>query len=195
MKEETKAALMIGAFIGVNIGAVADIQILTVFGLSCAIIFLLIWLKEVISSLLLLTVKPAMMLNLWASLGYGLFLLCAPDLFCDLIKADAVNIAWLRTIGAALLGTNVVGSWLWLNNPTLELGRVLTITAGLQAIAMSASLRLGEFTAEKIWIIQASIVLAVLVTIGLSASSTRGFGYLTIDTKELREQIITESVK
>ena len=177
MKEETKAALMIGAFIGVNIGAVADIQILTVFGLSCAIIFLLIWLKDVISSLLLLTVKPAMMLNLWASLGYGLFLLCAPDLFCDLIKADAVNIAWLRTIGAALLGTNVVGSWLWLNNPTLELGRVLTVTAGLQAIAMSASLRLGEFTAEKIWIIQASIVLAVLVTIGLSASSTRGFGY------------------
>ena len=101
-----------------------------------------------------------------------------------------MNIAWLRTIGAALLGTNVVGSWLWLNNPTLELGRVLTVTAGLQAIAMSASLRLGEFTAENVWIIQASIGLAVLVTIGLSASSTRGFGY---PFTELRKQIIADS--
>ena len=37
-------------------------------------------------------------------------LLLVPDVFCDLLKAEAVNTAWLRTIGAALIGTNVVGS-------------------------------------------------------------------------------------
>ena len=49
--------------------------------------------------------RPTMVVNLWASLAYGLVLILAPDLFCDILQADAVNTAWLRTIGAALLGT------------------------------------------------------------------------------------------
>ena len=105
--------------------------------------------------------------NLWASLAYGLVLLLAPDLFCEILQADAVNTAWLRTIGAALLGTNVLGSWLWLRNPSIDMGRVQTATAGLEAIAMGVSLLLGEFTADNIWMVQASVLLAVLVTIGL----------------------------
>ena len=105
--------------------------------------------------------------NLWASLAYGLVLLLAPDLFCEILQADAVNTAWLRTIGAALLGTNVLGSWLWLRNPSIDMGRVQTATAGLEAIAMGISLLLGEFTADNIWMVQASVFLAVLVTIGL----------------------------
>ncbi len=105
--------------------------------------------------------------NLWASLAYGLVLLLAPDLFCEILQADAVNTAWLRTIGAALIGTNVLGSWLWLRNPSIDMGRVQTATAGLEAIAMGVSLLLGEFTADNIWMVQASVFLAVLVTIGL----------------------------
>ncbi len=105
--------------------------------------------------------------NLWASLAYGLILLLAPDLFCEILQADAVNTAWLRTIGAALLGTNVLGSWLWLRNPSIDMGRVQTATAGLEAVAMGLSLLLGEFTADNIWMVQASVFLAVLVTIGL----------------------------
>ena len=105
--------------------------------------------------------------NLWASLAYGLVLLLTPDLFCEILQADAVNTAWLRTIGAALLGTNVLGSWLWLRNPSIDMGRVQTATAGLEAIAMGISLLLGEFTADNIWMVQASVFLAVLVTIGL----------------------------
>ena len=119
--------------------------------------------------------RPAMQVNLWASLGYGLFLLAAPDAFCDLLKAEAVNTAWLRTIGAALLGTNVLGSWLWLKSPSLDMGRVQTVTAGLEAFAMALSLMLGEFTAENIWMVQASVVLALLVTIGLSSSSQNAY--------------------
>ena len=65
-----------------------------------------------------------MVVNLWASLAYGLVLVLAPDEFCELLQADPVNTAWLRTIGAALLGTNVLGSWLWLRNPNLDMGRV-----------------------------------------------------------------------
>ena len=105
--------------------------------------------------------------NLWASLAYGLVLLLAPDLFCEILQADAVNTAWLRTIGAALLGTNVLGSWLWLRNPSIDMGRVQTATAGLEAVAMGVSLLLGEFTADNIWMVQVSVFLAVLVTIGL----------------------------
>ena len=64
--------------------------------------------------------RPTMVVNLWASLAYGLVLVLAPDEFCELLQADPVNTAWLRTIGAALLGTNVLGSWLWLRNPNLS---------------------------------------------------------------------------
>ena len=119
--------------------------------------------------------RPSMQVNLWASLGYGVFLLAAPDMFCDLLKAEAVNTSWLRTIGAALLGTNVVGSWLWLKNPSLDMGRVQTITAGLEAFAMGLSLLLGEFTAENIWMVQASVALAFVVTIGLYSSSLKDY--------------------
>lgn len=109
----------------------------------------------------------AMKVNLWASLGYGLTLFLMPDMFCDMIEAEKVNTAWLRTIGAALLGTNVVGCWLWLKTPSIDMGKVQFVTAGLEAIAMALSLILGEFTAEKIWMVQASVGLAIVVTLGL----------------------------
>jgi len=109
----------------------------------------------------------AMQVNLWASLGYGLMLLLVPDTFCDLLKAEAVNTAWLRTIGAALIGTNVVGSLLWLKSPSIDMGKVQFATAALEAAAMATSLVLDEFTAQNLWMVQASVVLAVVVAAGL----------------------------
>ena len=109
----------------------------------------------------------AMQVNLWASLGYGLVLLLVPDVFCDLLEAEAVNTAWLRTIGAALLGTNVVGSWLWLKSPGVDMGKVQFATAALEAAAMATSLMLEEFTAQNLWMVQVSVVLAVIVAAGL----------------------------
>ena len=109
----------------------------------------------------------AMQVNLWASLGYGLMLLLVPDVFCDLLKAEAVNTAWLRTIGAALIGTNVVGSWLWLKSPNIDMGKVQFATASLEAAAMGTSLMLDEFTAQNLWMVQASVVLAIAVAAGL----------------------------
>ena len=120
--------------------------------------------------------RPTMVVNLWASLAYGLVLILAPDLFCDILQADAINTAWLRTVGAALLGTNVLGSWLWLRNPSLDMGRVQTATAGLEAAAMGVSLLLGEFTADNIWMVQVSVFLAIIVTIGL-VPTARGESY------------------
>jgi len=113
----------------------------------------------------------AMRVNLWASLGYGLMLLLVPDMFCDLLKAEAVNTAWLRTIGAALIGTNVVGSWLWLKSPSIDLGKVQFATTALEAAAMATSLMLDEFTAQNLWMVQASVVLAVVVAAGLYAAT------------------------
>ena len=109
----------------------------------------------------------AMRINLWASLGYGLTLLLIPEVFCDLLDAEKVNTAWLRTIGAALLGTNVVGCWLWLKSPSMDMGRVQFATATLEALAMAGSLVLDEFTANNIWMVQASVVLAFVVAIAL----------------------------
>ena len=109
----------------------------------------------------------AMQVNLWASLGYGLVLLLVPDVFCDLLKAEAVNTAWLRTIGAALIGTNVVGSALWLRSPNVDMGKVLFTTAALEGAAMATSLMADEFTAQNLWMVQASVVLAVIVAAGL----------------------------
>ena len=124
--------------------------------------------------------RPTVQVNLWASLAYGGMLLLVPDLFCELLDAEPVNTAWLRTIGAALLGTNVLGSWLWLTSPELNMGRVQFATAGLEALAMSVSLLLGEFTAENLWMVQASVVLAWAVTAGLWAGA-KGATYVTVD--------------
>lgn len=118
--------------------------------------------------------RLAMQVNLWASLGYGLMLLLIPDVFCDLLKAEAVNTAWLRTIGAALLGTNVVGCWLWLKFPSIDMGKVQFATATLEAVAMATSLMLDEFTAQNIWMVQASVVLAVVVAAGLYPTTQKG---------------------
>lgn len=115
--------------------------------------------------------RPTVQVNLWASLAYGGVLLLAPELFCKLIDAEPINTAWLRTIGAALLGTNVLGSWLWLASPEYNMGRVQFATAGLEALAMSISLILGEFTAANLWMVQASVVLAWVVTVGLWAGA------------------------
>ena len=115
----------------------------------------------------------AMRINLWASLGYGFVLLLVPDVFCDLLKAEAVNTAWLRTIGAALIGTNVVGSSLWLNSPSIDMGKVQFATAALEAAAMATSLMLDEFTAQNLWMVQASVVLAVVVAAGLYPTTQR----------------------
>ena len=111
--------------------------------------------------------RLAMQVNPWSSLGYGLMLLIVPDVFCDLLKAEAVNTAWLRPIGAALIGTNVDGCWLWLQSPSVDMGKVQFATATLEALAMATSLILDEFTAQNMWMVQASVVLAVIVAAGL----------------------------
>ena len=111
--------------------------------------------------------RVAMNINLWASLGYGLTLLLTPELFCELLDAEKVNTAWLRTIGAALLGTNVIGSWLWIKSPSMDMGRVQFATVTLEAFAMAGSLVLDEFTANNIWMVQASVVLAFVVAVAL----------------------------
>jgi len=122
----------------------------------------------------------AMQVNLWASLVYGLMLLLGPDTFCDLLKAEAVNTAWLRTIGAALIGTNVVGSRLWLQSPALDMGKVQFATAALEAAAMAASLMLGEFTAQNLWMVQLSVALAAAVAAGLYPTTQASFYYSSL---------------
>ena len=47
------------------------------------------------------------------------------------------------------------------------MGKVLFTTAALEGAAMATSLMADEFTAQNIWMIQASVVLAAVVAAGL----------------------------
>jgi len=60
------------------------------------------------------------------------------------------------------------------------MGRVQFATAGLEALAMSVSLVLGEFTAANLWMVQASVVLAWVVAAGLWAGA-QASTYATVD--------------
>ena len=47
------------------------------------------------------------------------------------------------------------------------MGKVQFATAAFEAAAMATSSMLDEFTAQNIWMVQASVVLAVVVAAGL----------------------------
>ena len=51
--------------------------------------------------------------------------------------------------------------------PGIDMGKVQFATAALEAAAMATSLMLDEFTAQNLWMVQASVVLAVVVAAGL----------------------------
>ena len=67
------------------------------------------------------------------------------------------------------------GAGSWLKTPNLDMGRLQLATAGLEAFAMALSLILGEFTAERIWMVQASVFLAIIVTIGLIPAAQKTY--------------------
>ena len=54
------------------------------------------------------------------------------------------------------------------------MGKVQFATATLEAVAMATSLMLDEFTAQNIWMVQASVVLAVVVAAGLYPTTQQG---------------------
>ena len=103
------------------------------------------------------------------SFFYGIIFFLIPEWFVNFSIASNTNIAWLRSIGASILGILFMGSMYIYLNPIgkLEILRLITITSFLQTMALIYSRFFDEFSAKNIMVIDLTIVVALLVTIYL----------------------------
>tara|TARA_Y100000748_G_scaffold246839_1_gene211368 strand:- start:68 stop:451 length:384 start_codon:yes stop_codon:yes gene_type:complete len=103
------------------------------------------------------------------SLIYGLIFFLIPDWFINLSKAENTNIAWLRNIGASIVGILFFGNLFIFLQPSgkIHLLRIILITSFLQTLALIYSRIFNEFSAKSLIIIDLTILLAIIVTIYL----------------------------
>jgi len=103
------------------------------------------------------------------SLFYGLIFLFLPNVFAEVTVADKINIAWLRTIGASIIGVLFIGLILVYKSPrkNYDLFKVITLTSVLQTIGLIFSRFSNEFSAQKILIVDFTIYSAIFVTLYL----------------------------
>jgi|TARA_B110000438_G_scaffold301976_1_gene358309 hypothetical protein len=101
------------------------------------------------------------------SLIYGTIFLFFPNWFVNLTMAESINIAWLRSIGSAIVGLLFLGCFSIYSNPKgkFELLKIISITSLLQTFALIYSRIFNEFSAKNLWIIDLTIILAIVVTI------------------------------
>ena len=101
------------------------------------------------------------------SLIYGSIFFFSPYWFADLTEAKNINIAWLRNIGASIIGLLFFGCSYIFYKPrgTLALLKVITITSALQTFSLIFSRFYNEFSAEKLIVIDITIFLAIFVCI------------------------------
>ena len=103
------------------------------------------------------------------SLLYGVYFLFFPYNFVTLTNAEDTNIAWLRNIGGAITGLLFFGLLFIFIEPkkSIKLLKVIIITSVLQTTALIYSRTFGEFSANKMFIIDLTIYSALIVTVYL----------------------------
>ena len=103
------------------------------------------------------------------SLLYGLVFFITPNFFAEITRADKINIAWLRNIGAAISGVLFIGLLLVYKSPkkNYDLFMVITITSVLQTLGLIFSRFFNEFSAQKTLIIDLTIYSAIFVSLYL----------------------------
>ena len=101
------------------------------------------------------------------SLFYGAIFFIIPDWFVNFTMAENINIAWLRSIGASILGMLFLGCFFIYLNPKdkKHLLIIITFTSLFQTLGLIYSRYFNEFSAKNIVIIAITIIIAVLVTI------------------------------
>ena len=101
------------------------------------------------------------------SLIYGSIFLITPSLFVNLSEAEYTNVAWLRNIGASIVGLLFIGCMNIFINPNkkISLLKIITVTSILQTTALIYSRIYNEFSAKNIIMIDLSIYLAIFVSI------------------------------
>ena len=101
------------------------------------------------------------------SLLYGILFLFLPYLFVDISIAKTTNIAWLRSIGASIIGVLFFGCLSIYLNPIgkFELLKIITLTSFLQTSGLIYSRFKSEFSAQNLLVIDATILLAIVTTL------------------------------
>ena len=103
------------------------------------------------------------------SLIYGVYFLFFPYNFVRITAAEEINIAWLRNIGASIIGLLFIGLMYIYINPkkSQKLLTIISITSIIQTSALIYSRLFNEFSAKKIFLIDLTIYSALTVTIYL----------------------------
>ena len=101
------------------------------------------------------------------SLFYGSIFLFFPGWFIDLSKAEHINVAWLRNIGASIIGILFFGCLSIYYKPRGKktLFKIISITSILQTFALIFSRYSNEFSAKNLVLIDLTIFLAVFICI------------------------------
>ncbi len=101
------------------------------------------------------------------SLLYGILFLFLPYLFVDISIAKTTNIAWLRSIGASIIGVLFFGCLSIYLNPIgkFELLKIIILTSFLQTSGLIYSRFKSEFSAQNLLVIDATILLAIVTTL------------------------------
>ena len=101
------------------------------------------------------------------SLLYGILFLFLPYLFIDISEAKLTNIAWLRSIGASIIGVLFFGCLSIYLNPIgkFELLKIIILTSFLQTSGLIYSRFKSEFSAQNLLVIDATILLAIVTTL------------------------------
>tara|TARA_Y100001936_G_C15771904_1_gene506689 strand:+ start:223 stop:606 length:384 start_codon:yes stop_codon:yes gene_type:complete len=101
------------------------------------------------------------------SLLYGILFLFLPYLFVDISVAKITNIAWLRSIGASIIGVLFFGCLSIYLNPIgkFELLKIIILTSFLQTSGLIYSRFKSEFSAQNLLVIDLTILLAIVTTL------------------------------
>lgn len=101
------------------------------------------------------------------SLLYGILFLFLPYLFIDISEAKLTNIAWLRSIGASIIGVLFFGCLSIYLNPIgkFELLKIIILTSFLQTSGLIYSRFKSEFSAQNLLVIDLTILLAIVTTL------------------------------
>ena len=99
------------------------------------------------------------------SMLYGLIFLIMPSWFVEFSNAEHTNIAWLRNIGATVIGLLFFGclSIFYKTKGKLPLLKIIIITSILQTFSLIYSRFSAEFSAKNILVIDLTIFLAVFI--------------------------------
>ena len=101
------------------------------------------------------------------SLMYGLMFLLFPYWFVNFTEAEITNIAWLRNLGASIIGLLFFGSLSICIRPggKIAILKVMALTSIMQTSALIYSRFYNEFSARKLIVIDITILLAIFVCV------------------------------